>query len=100
MTYRISNAAKADLKHIYIEGAALFGEAQADTYFKGLFAVFETLAEFPSMARLRTEIEPPVHGHPHKSHIIFYDVLDSGDIEIIRIRHAREDWVGDGVQNG
>lgn len=100
MTYHVSKAAKADLKHIYFEGAALFGEAQATAYVRDLESLFTMLAQFPHMARLRTEISPPAYGHPHESHIVFYDLLDNGDIEIVRIRHAREDWMSDSGEEG
>lgn len=95
MSFRLSKAADEDLVHILMEGEAQFGMAQAERYIGGLFTLFETLADIPNMARLRTEITPPVHGHPFKSHIVFFDILEGGDIEIIRIRHAREDWIND-----
>ena len=95
MTYHVSEAAKVDLKRIYFEGSDLFGEAQAITYLKGIEAMFETLAQFPRMARLRTEISPPAHGHPYKSHLIFYDIHGDDVIEIIRVRHSAEDWLSD-----
>ena len=35
MTYYVLETAKADLKHIYFEGAALFGETQVIAYAQG-----------------------------------------------------------------
>jgi toxin ParE1/3/4 len=32
--------------------------------------------------------------HPHKSHLVFYQLEDQG-ILIIRIRHAHENWMND-----
>lgn len=73
----------------------MFGLAQADRYHEGLSETFEFLMRFPRAAREREEISPPVRAHPFKTHIIIYEV-DTGDIvTILRVRHAREDWISD-----
>ncbi len=43
-SYRISEAAKGDLKRIYRRGLLKFGEAQADRYFNAFFERFEEIA--------------------------------------------------------
>lgn len=95
MTYRVSNEAELDLIQIYFEGADQFGELQAIAYQDALKSLFEKLADFPNLGRLRLEIDPPAHGIPFRSHIVFYDIEESGDIFIVRIRHGREDWMND-----
>jgi len=92
MSYSLSEDAEEDIIRIFIEGEALFGMAQAEKYNDVLYQLFEMLAEFPEISRLREEIRQPVRGHPHKSHIIFYSIEDDGNIVIRRIRHASEDW--------
>lgn len=45
------------------------------------------------MARLRTEITPPLRVLAHRSHVILYGVDQDGVAIILRIRHGREDWI-------
>ncbi|MFT3967865.1 MAG: type II toxin-antitoxin system RelE/ParE family toxin, partial [Sphingobium sp.] len=87
MTYRLSREADEDIVRIYVEGARLFGCAQAESYHQELKSLFELLAANPRMARERSEIVPPVRIHPYKAHLIVYVVDASDDILIIRIRH-------------
>lgn len=52
----------------------------------------EFLTQFPKAARQRVELRDDVRAHPYRSHLILY--RDAGEhIFILRIRHAREDWV-------
>ena len=43
-------------------------------------------------AHERSEIEPPVRIHPVGSHLVVYQVDAHGDVFVIRVRHAHEDW--------
>jgi toxin ParE1/3/4 len=61
---------------------------------RGLFREFERLVVLPEIARERTEYDPPVRIHPHRSHIIVYQVVDD-QVLILRIRHGREDWASE-----
>lgn len=94
MSFRLSQAAEDDLINIYVEGVRLFGYTQADRYHAGLNATFDFLSRNPEAAWERVEIAPPTRMHPHKSHLIFYQIKDQG-IFIIRIRHAHENWTND-----
>ena len=78
---------------IYLHGLAQFGQAQADTYHEGLTATFDFLAEYPRAARVRDEITPPVRAHPHRSHLIIYELDAEASVVILRVRHGREDWM-------
>ncbi len=98
MAYRLSNSAVEDLLAIWEAGFRLFGLAQAEQYHADLAAIFRFLSENPRAARLRTEISPPVRVHPFKAHLVVYDVSDDG-ILILRVRHGREDWVSDPLQD-
>lgn len=93
--YRLTRKAEDDLIEIYVDGAAQFGRAQAEAYLAALESVFEIIAANPLLAAEREEISPPVRVHPHGSHIVIYLVDDAGDILIVRVRHAREDWMRD-----
>ena len=92
--YRLTEQASEDLIAIYVQGHDQFGIRQADRYQDDLTEVFETLALYPEMARLRLEFDPPAHIYPHRSHVIVYERETDG-IVIIRVRHGHEDWQGD-----
>ena len=83
-------AARADLEAIWRQGAETWAPDQADRSADGFFALFDLLAEFPGMARERTEFTPCVRIHPSSAHLIVYR-QDGQGIEIIRILHARQD---------
>lgn len=95
MTYRLTRRAEEDVIEIYVRGAQAFGLAQADTYHRRLEETFQLLAEFPHLARKRTEIDPPVRIHPYGAHIIVYTAAADDRVLIIRVRHGREDWISD-----
>lgn len=94
--YRFTRAAADDITAIFIDGIEHFGLAAADTYHEGLGNSFAFLAEHPRAARLRTELEPPVRALRYKAHLIFYDAISDDEILILRVRHCREDWMGEG----
>lgn len=93
MAYRLSVEAEDDVIDIYISGAEQFGPAQAERYHNNLEKIFDFLSEYPQVARVRDELAPSVRVHPFGSHIIIYNVDEVGDVFIIRIRHAHEDWL-------
>lgn len=90
----ISEDADRDLSFIYLRGVETFGLGQADRYIDALLNVLDTITDFPEISRLRTEIDPPIRVYIHQSHVIMYDVDEKGDVLIVRIRHALEDWQG------
>lgn len=97
MRYRLTREADDDITKIYLEGAELFGANQADRYHDELSAIFELIALNPEMARVRHELKPAVRVHPHRSHIVIYQIESDGSVLIVRVRHGREDWDGDAV---
>lgn len=92
MTYRLSRQADEDIVNLYVEGARLFGMAQAEGYHRELTALFNLLAANPLIARERAEIRPPVRIHPFRSHLVIYLMEKGGDVFILRIRHSHENW--------
>jgi len=90
----VTDEAKGDISRAYISGAEQFGIRQAEAYAEGLNDTFKFLTNFPRAARYRLELRPPVYAYPYKAHIIVYDIGDTA-ITILRVRHAREDWVSD-----
>ena len=94
MPYRLSRRASEDIIHLYLEGRRLFGEGQAETYYAGLKDTLDLLANFPRLARERSELHPPMRVHRYQSHIVLY-VIDAEGILVVRVRHGREDWDSD-----
>lgn len=83
-------AAEDDLsKIIWLEGATSSGIEQAERYADGLFALFDLLAQFPEIARERTEFSPPVRINPSGAHLVVYRQVEAG-MEIIRILHGHQ----------
>jgi toxin ParE1/3/4 len=90
--FRLSNAADEDVIHLFLDGAGLFGESQAKVYHGALNRCFHLISDNPKIARERKELSHAVRVYPFVSHVIIYKIEDSGDVLIIRVRHAREDW--------
>lgn len=83
--------AEDDLGDIWTYTVDMHGEAQAETYLRGLDGAFRLLAEFPEIARMRREFVPPVQIHPYCRRLIVY--RDEGTtIEVVRVLHVRANW--------
>lgn len=96
--YTLRPAAQSDLEAIWEYTAETWSASQAETYTRKLFSAFDRLAANPDLARERTEYTPPVRIYRAEQHVIIYLVV--GDhIEIIRVRHGREDWMSDPTQD-
>ena len=93
MAYVLSRLASLDVIHIYAEGVSSFGILHSENYSYGLFEQFKKLSENPTLYRERLELSPPVRACPYEAHVILYVVNKGNDIEIIRVRHGREDWL-------
>jgi toxin ParE1/3/4 len=90
--FRLSLAAEEDIIGIAEQGIRLFGPVQAKRYHDELFALFDAIAAYPRMARERFELSPPMRIHPFKAHLVVYHLEEHGDVLIVRVRHAHEDW--------
>jgi len=80
------------------KGVRLFGAVQARQYHDELFAIFDLIAASPRMARERLELSPPMRIHPFKAHLVVYRIEVDGDVFIVRVRHAHEDWANEGTR--
>jgi toxin ParE1/3/4 len=80
--------AEQDIADIWNDGAERWGVDQADRYFDGMVNLFDLLSGQPEIARLRDEFTPPVRIHPYGSHVVVFEIADSG-IAIIRVLHNR-----------
>ena len=95
MTFRLTLQAERDVIDIYVYTAKTFGFGQADAYHARLERTFHLLSDHPYLARERAEIDPPVRVHPCGAHLVIYTVDDGGNVLVIRVRHASEDWMTD-----
>lgn len=91
MTYKLSQRADDDIYNIYITGVERFGSTQADEYHWDLQRTFELIALQPSIARIRSEFDPPIRVHVHRAHAIAYQI-ESDHILIVRVLHGAQDW--------
>ena len=71
-SYQLTRAASDDLVAVYLYGLERFGPAQADGYHDGLEATFN-----------------------YKAHLIVYELGPNDNVLILRVRHAREDWLSE-----
>ena len=87
--FRLSPAAKTDLRKIWRYTARRWSLEQAETYQDQLYAAFVGLAEGTKKGR-NVDVRPDYLKYPAGSHIVYFK--DRGDrIEIIRILHGRMD---------
>ena len=92
MGFRLTRAAEDDIIGIAEQGVRLFGPIQARRYHDELFALFGVLSTYPRLVRERLELSPPMRIYPFKAHLVVYRIEAGGDVLIVRIRHAHEDW--------
>lgn len=95
MGFRLTRFAEQDLILLSETGIRLFGVAQAKRYHDQMFGCFDLLSRNPEMARLRLELSSGIRIHPFRSHLIVYRIESDGEVLIVRIRHAREDWAAE-----
>ena len=92
--YSLRPAAVRDLEEIWSFTAQTWSPAQAETYSRKLFAAFNQIVAEPKIAREREEYAPTVRILPVESHVVIYR-LASDQVDIIRVRYGREDWMSD-----
>ncbi len=88
--YKLTLAAKNDLKEIWRDTVERWSEQQAEKYIYQLEKKFKDLATTPKLGRSRPDIQKGYRSLPEGKHIIFYRVADN-IIEIIGIPHASMD---------
>jgi toxin ParE1/3/4 len=89
--YQFTVKAVSDLSDIWEYTASNWSEDQADKYYKMLVDGCERLSKDTDLGKKYPEVASTIFGFRTGQHIIFYRVLQTGDIEIIRILHARMD---------
>lgn len=88
--YRLTRRAAADLDAVFEYTAERFGLVQARSYFQGLHACCERLANSPRRGRSAESLAPGLRRYEFRSHVVFY-LEESDGIVIVRVLHERMD---------
>lgn len=89
--YRIAAKAKSDLRSIWNYTYDNWSEEQADKYLGELMEEFEIIVQYPERGKVFDEVRNGFYGVKKNRHIIFYRLLSTKEIEIIRVLHERMD---------
>lgn len=90
--YLITKKALEDLASIWNYTFDRWSEQQADQYYNLLIASCDIIAQKPELlGKKYYEILEGLLGFKVKKHILFYRIMSSGKVEIIRILHERMD---------
>lgn len=89
--FRLSRAAKNDLRQIAIYTEEQWGREQRNAYLHQLDDQFHTIARKPTIGKPCDEIKPGYRKSSVGKHIIFYTTELSDMINIIRILHKNSD---------
>lgn len=89
--FSFSNKALQDLSEIWDYTYDVWSENQADKYYNLLIGFCNQIAKKPEKGRNYRETNQNILGLKAGEHIIFYLIIDIGEIEIVRILHAKMD---------
>lgn len=80
-----------DLNNIWFYTFETWSETQADKYYATIKMACNRIANNPSVGKEYDGISKNLLGVKSEKHIIFYQIINSERIEIIRILHERMD---------
>ena len=80
-----------DLNNIWNYTYEMWSENQADKYYTMLKIACEAIGKKPPIGKKYTQISPNLFGLHSGRHIIFYQVVQEDEIEIVRILHEQMD---------
>lgn len=89
--YFLTNKAVEDLSKIWDYTYETWSESQADKYYYQLLNDCQELAEDQTLGKNYPQINKELFGYASGQHIIFYSILNTNEIEIIRFLHSRMD---------
>lgn len=89
--YFLTYKAVEDIAAIWEFTYDTWSERQAYKYHEMLTSCFQEIPEHPDLGKKYPEIDTSVMGFRVGKHIIFYRMVPSSDIEILRILHQRID---------
>lgn len=80
-----------DLESIWRYTSQQWSEEQADNYYKSIELSCTNIGKYPQLGRLYPRLDDTLRGLKSGKHIIFYQVMNHNEIEVIRILHERMD---------
>ncbi|MEM9832115.1 MAG: type II toxin-antitoxin system RelE/ParE family toxin [Bacteroidota bacterium] len=89
MAFYLTRKAEADLRDIARYTQSKWGIRQRNTYLTQIDNAFHDLANEPDKGRNCDDIRLGYFKYRVSKHFIFYRMIDSGDIEIVRVLHER-----------
>jgi toxin ParE1/3/4 len=89
--YRITKKAAIDLANIWSYTVDNWSETQADSYYRMLLDNCQDICDRKAPGRQYDGIYADLLGHKAGKHIIFYQEINPGVVDIIRILHERMD---------
>jgi len=89
--YKFSNKAVFDLTQIWNYTVDKWSENQADRYYHMLIENCKEVANNPDLGKIYSGISGNLLGFKAGRHIIFYQMTENNEIEIIRILHEQMD---------
>ena len=90
--YFLTNKAVEDISKIWDYTYEVWSEKQADTYYELLIETCQEIVKKPTIGKKYDKISIEILGFPIGKHIIFYRLLETNDIEVVRILHERMDF--------
>lgn len=80
-----------DLNNIWNYTYEKWSENQADKYYTMLKIACEAIGKNPAIGKKYTQISPNLLGLHSGRHIVFYQVVQENEVEIVRILHEQMD---------
>ncbi len=89
--YHLTNRAVEDLTEIWNYTFEEWSERQANKYYMYLLESCQEVANNPNFGKQYAMVTEGLLGFKSNHHIIFFRVISSKDIEVLRILHERMD---------
>ena len=89
--YKLTYKAVEDLTGIWNFTVEKWSEKQADKYYRLLIDNLDELSKNPGLGKSYSDIIENILGFRVGRHIIFYRIIQSNKIEILRILHEKMD---------
>lgn len=91
LDYIISKRALIDLEEIWVHSFENWSLEQADRYYNLIISEIEYICKHPYTGKSYSVIKEGYRASKVKSHLIFYKLSSTNNIEVIRILHGRMD---------
>ena len=88
----LSERAKSDIQSIGDYTEEKWSEEQAERYIRMILSECRDVANKPLVGRSYEPIRPGLRGYPCGKHVIFYRVLSTDKVRIVRVLHERMDF--------